>query len=98
MRTPLLIAVAAATLAGPVAAGGAPALRPVPSGDRNYGESYTFIADLADGGYVQVSLAFTNIAPGTKAVCRAVVALPERPPWSASDRVGAKGVGWRDGP
>jgi hypothetical protein len=85
--------------ADPPAAGGrTSALRPLPNGRGTYGESFTFIGDLDDGTYVQLSLALTNFGPGgTKGLCRALVVRPGAKPWNASTRVGKEGWGWSDG-
>ncbi len=75
----------------PPAARAAPALRPVLARGSNYGESFTFIADLDDGSYVQLTFSLTNLGPGqTKGICRALVARAGRAPWKASERVGRK--------
>jgi hypothetical protein len=82
---------ALAALSLPPVARPAPVLLPRLAHGSNYGESFTFVADLADGTYVQVSLSFTNLGPGpTKGICRAVVASAGRPAWKASERVGRK--------
>ena len=94
------------TLAALVAAAGAlsaparaaPLLRPLVSAHGSYGETYTFIADLEDGGYLHLSLGLTNLGPGSiKGVCRAVVVPPDGPAWKGSDRVGRDGWRWEDG-
>jgi hypothetical protein len=83
----------------PAAARGAGALEPQPTGSDNYGESFTFIADLADGTYVWAQLSFTHLGPGSHhGVCRALVvrggkAPAGRPAWTPSERVRKKG--WR---
>jgi hypothetical protein len=79
----------------PVLAGASGALRPLPTTRANYGESWTFIADLDDGTYVQLSLGFTNIGPGgVKGLCRALVIAPAGAVWRASTRVGKDGWSW----
>ncbi|HET9450890.1 MAG TPA: hypothetical protein VFO83_08420 [Aggregicoccus sp.] len=81
----------------PAAARGAGALEPQPAGSDNYGESFTFIADLKDGTYVWAQLSFTHLGPGSHhGVCRALVVRggkPVRPAWNPSERVGRKS--WR---
>jgi hypothetical protein len=73
------------------------ALRPLPTTRPNYGESWTFIADLEEGTYVQLSLGFTNIGPGgVKGLCRALVISPAGAVWRASTRVGKDGWSWKD--
>jgi hypothetical protein len=80
------------------AAAASTALRPVVTTHGSYGESFTFIADLDDGGYVHLSLGFTNIGPGSlKAICRAVVIPAIGSPWQASKRVGGDAWSWSGG-
>jgi hypothetical protein len=56
----------------------------------SYGESYTFIADLEDGGYVQATLGLTNVGPGgVKGLCRVVVVAPGQAVISTGVRVGS---------
>ena len=77
------------------AAGASTALRPVVTNDGSYGETFTFIADLDDGGYVHVSLGFTNLGPGSiKAICRAVVVSASGHTWQASKRLGGDEWSW----
>jgi hypothetical protein len=92
----ILLAVAAAwALSAAARASATPSLRPAFSKRPTYGESYTFIADLEDGGYVQVSLGITNLLPGsTKGVCRALVVQPAGAIWKESDRFGRDRVSW----
>jgi len=91
-------AVLCAALAAPAAARASATLRPLLLKRGSYGESFTFIADLEDGTYVQLSLSFTNLGPGgTKGLCRALVVRPSGEPWKASTRVGKDAYGWRDG-
>lgn len=88
----------AALAAAPAAAGASSWLRPLLLKRSSYGESFTFIADLDDGTYVQATLSFTNLGPGsTKGLCRAVVVRPAGGAWKASTRVGKDQYGWRDG-
>jgi hypothetical protein len=87
----LWVAAVAAIAASPAGAG---PLGFAPADRGAYGESYTFIADLDGGGYVQLSLGLTNVGPGgLKGICRAVVAEAGGPPAVASERVGADA--WR---
>lgn len=66
-------------------------LLPVLGRGSSYAESYTFVGDLADGTYVQLTFSFTNLGPGpTKGICRVVVARVGHPPWKTSERVGRK--------
>lgn len=79
-------------------AGASTMLRPVVTSHGNYGETFTFIADLDDGTYVQLSLGFTNLGPGSvKAICRALVIPPGGPLWQASTRVGRDDWSWTEG-
>jgi hypothetical protein len=93
-----IAAALAAGLAAPVAATASSALRPLWLKRSSYGESFTFIADLDDGTYVQLSLSLTNLGPGpTKGLCRALVVRAAGAPWKASTRVGRDSCSWSDG-
>jgi hypothetical protein len=73
-------------------------LRPMVAARGSYGETYTFIADLEDGGYLHLSLGLTTLGPGSiKGICRAVVVGPDGPAWKGSDRVGRDGWRWEGG-
>jgi hypothetical protein len=73
------------------------ALRPLVATRGSYGESFTFIADLDDGTYLQLAFGLTNLGPGSvKGVCRAMVVPPEGNPWRASTRVGRDGWSWNE--
>ncbi|MBF5043344.1 hypothetical protein FGE12_13180 [Aggregicoccus sp. 17bor-14] len=89
-------ALAAADASGAPAAPAAPAspglLEPQPVPSDNYGESFTFLADLQDGTYVWTQLSFTHLGPGSHhGVCRALVvrggAASAQPAWTPSERV-----------
>ena len=90
-------------LLAPSPARAAGVLEPQPAGSDNYGESFTFIADLQDGTYVWTQLSFTHLGPGSHhGVCRALVVRGGKaaagrptgsPTWSPSERVKKKG--WR---
>ena len=83
----LLSVGAALALLGPLPAR-PDVLRPVPSRSSWYGESFTFLADLDDGSYVQLTFSVTNIGPGTaKGICRAILVGPDGALWKASERV-----------
>jgi hypothetical protein len=85
----LLLAAAAAVGALATPARAEPALRPEPLGDDEYMESFSFVADLDDGTYVQLQLGVTNLGPGRgTGFCRALVRRPGSRPWSASERFG----------
>jgi hypothetical protein len=93
----LALALAVAALA-PARAQAAPLLRPAPVSHGSYGETFTFLADLEDGGYLHLSLGLTNLGPGsTKGVCRAVVVGPDGAVWRGSERVGKDAWRWEEG-
>jgi hypothetical protein len=74
-----------ATLAAAPAAGST--LRPTPTDDDAFTETWTFVADLVDGSYVQVQLSVTNLGPGSgNAMCRLLVARKGAAPWAAIQR------------
>jgi hypothetical protein len=88
----------AALLAAPSPARASAALKPLLLPRGTYGESFTFIADLDDGTYVQASLSFTNLGPGsTKGLCRGLVVKAAGAPWKAATRVGKDAYSWRGG-
>lgn len=69
-------------------------LLPVESARDEYAETFTFVADLDDGSYVQLQLAITNIGPGAgTGLCRALVKRPGEAAWTSHARVGR--AGWR---
>ncbi len=83
----LLPALAAALLcvAASRPAGAAGLLEPTLLEPRSYAESFTFVADLDDGTYVQAQLAITNVGlTSGRGACRAVVVAPGRDPWRAA--------------
>jgi hypothetical protein len=56
--------------------------------DDHYSETFTAIADLKDGTYVQVQLNVSNVGAGEgKGACRVLVVPAQGKPWTASDRV-----------
>lgn len=89
-RPDLALAAAAVLWAGPGAVvSPRDALRPEPLAEDEYVESFTFVADLDDGTYVQVQLGVTNIGPDDRnGFCRAFVRRPGADAWSGSARVG----------
>ncbi|MFL5261668.1 MAG: hypothetical protein ACJ79L_04605 [Anaeromyxobacteraceae bacterium] len=88
----------AALAASPREARASAALKPLLLKHGTYGESFTFIADLEDGTYVQASLSFTNLGPGsTKGICRGLVVQPAGAPWKAATRVSKDAYSWRGG-
>ena len=89
---------AAVALGAPAAAAASATLRPLLLERGTYGESFTFVADLEDGTYVQAGLSFTNLGPGsTKGICRALVIAPGGALWQAHDRFSRSEISWRDG-
>lgn len=89
---------AAALVAAPTAAAPSSALRPLLLEHGTYGESFTFVADLDDGSYLQAGLSFTNLGPGsTKGICRAVVVAPDGKVWDAHAHFSRSEIAWRDG-
>jgi len=81
-------------LAAPLPALAEPQLLPAESRRDEYAETFTFLADLDDGGYLQVQLAVTNIGPGSgTGICRALVTRPGAAAWTAHERV--RRSGWR---
>ncbi|GEJ59202.1 hypothetical protein [Anaeromyxobacter diazotrophicus] len=89
---------AALALAAPGVALASAALRPLLLERGTYGESFTFVADLEDGTYVQAGLSFTNLGPGsTKGICRALVVAPDGRLWRVQERFSRSEITWRDG-
>lgn len=69
-------------------------IAPALLGDETYAETYTFIADLTDGTYVQAQLIISNAGWGDgHGVCRLLIVDPQGESWTASDKVGV--AGWR---
>lgn len=67
-------------------------LRPAQLSSDAYAETFTFVADLDDGSYVQLQLAVTNIGPGSgTGLCRVLVARPGAAPWTRHARHGRSG-------
>jgi hypothetical protein len=91
-RSPGALVACLVALAGPAASARAePSLRPAPLADEDYVESFTFVADLDDGTYVQLQLGVTNLGPSTgTGFCRALVRRPGGEPWTASERFGRR--------
>jgi len=84
----------AASLAAPASAN--PPLQPAKLSEDEYAETFTFVADLSDGTYLQVQFTITNLGPGDgTGVCRALAKRPKEPAWSSSERVGSKGWNFR---
>jgi hypothetical protein len=81
----------ALTLLAPLLSAAAPQLKPTVLGDDDYAESFTFVADLDDGTYLQLQLAVTNIGPGERTgACRALLVRPGKAPWTRNERVGSE--------
>jgi hypothetical protein len=92
------LAALALAFGAPHPAAASTALRPLLLERGTYGESFTFVADLEDGTYVQAGLSFTNLGPGsTKGICRAVVVTPDGGMWEAHERYARSEISWRDG-
>lgn len=85
-RLSLLALLAVLTL--PWRAGAGAVLEPVPSTNDNYGESFTFMADLDDGTFVSAQFSITNLGPGSRhGICRATVLRPGRKAWTPQAKV-----------
>jgi hypothetical protein len=98
MARALLAVLATLALAAPGGTRASSALKPLLLKRGHYGESFTFIADLEDGTYVQLTLMFTNLGPGgTKGLCRGLVVKPGGETWKASARYGSDEYRWRGG-
>lgn len=96
-RTAWLATVLAALCAA-TTANAASWLRPLFLKRSSYGESFTFVADLDDGTYLQLQLSLTNLGPGpTKGICRALLVPPRGKPWKAAERFGRDALTWIDG-
>jgi len=81
----LALALLAAAAALP--AGAEPILRPSELASDEYAETFTFVADLDDGTYVQLQLAVTNLGPGSgTGLCRALVKRPGAAAWTSHRR------------
>jgi hypothetical protein len=92
------LAALALALGAPRPAAASAALRPLLLERGTYGESFTFVADLEDGTYVQAGLSFTNLGPGsTKGICRALVVTPDGGVWEAHERYARAEISWRNG-
>ncbi|HYS80782.1 MAG TPA: hypothetical protein VEM76_08735 [Anaeromyxobacteraceae bacterium] len=91
-------ALVALLLAAPGAARASTWLKPLLLKRGTYGESLTFVADLDDGGYLQLSIGMTNLGPGsTKGICRGLLVPAAGKPWKASARVGRDEIHWSSG-
>lgn len=78
--TPLLWCVLASRVAG-----AALPLQPTMLDLERYAETFTVIADLADGSYLQLQLAISNLGLGSaKGACRALLVPPVGAPWTAA--------------
>jgi hypothetical protein len=85
-RLSLLTLLAVLTL--PLGAGAGAVLEPLPSANDNYGESFTFMADLDDGTFVSAQFSVTNLGPGSRhGICRATVLRPGRKAWTPQVKV-----------
>ena len=98
-RLPWLFGLVAAALVSPESGRAAGLLEPslLPADD--YAETYTFVADLDDGAYVQVQLSVTNLGPGSgHGICRALWVPPTGRPFTAHARVDRSGLSHGAGP
>jgi hypothetical protein len=101
LRIPAVRAVAiAATLAFSVGAtidadaAGRSFLKPLALGSDNYAESFSFVADLEDGGYVLLQLGVSNIGPGKgHGICRGLYVPSAGAKWNVSTL--ERNDGWR---
>ncbi|HEX7623115.1 MAG TPA: hypothetical protein VF400_06050 [Anaeromyxobacteraceae bacterium] len=95
MRRRAAAALVALLLTTPGASQASTWLKPLLLKRGTYGESFTFVADLDDGSYLQLSLGMTNLGPGsTKGICRALLVPATGAPWKASTRVGRDEIRW----
>ncbi len=79
-----------AVLTLPWIAGADAVLEPQPSTNDNYGESFTFMADLDDGTFVSAQFSVTNLGPGSgHGICHATVLRPGRKAWTPQVKVGS---------
>jgi hypothetical protein len=77
-----------AVLTLPWMAGAGAVLEPQPSTNDNYGESFTFMADLDDGTFVSAQFSVTNLGPGSRhGICHATVLRPGRKAWTPQVKV-----------
>ena len=64
-----------------------PNLEPKLLSTESYGETFSLVADLDDGTYVQAQIAFSNIGPGDHhGACRFMIIRPGQPTWTAAQR------------
>ena len=64
-----------------------------------YAETFSTIADLDDGTYVQAQLAVSNLGPGdARGICRALLARVNTAPWAASETVSREGWAFHAAP
>lgn len=98
MRRRAAAALVALLLVAPGAPQASTWLKPLLLRRGTYGESFTFVADLDDGSYLQLSLGMTNLGPGsTKGICRALLVPAIGAPWKAAARVGRDEIRWSSG-
>ncbi len=84
-----------AVLTLPLLAGAGGALEPLPSSNDNYGESFTFMADLEDGTFVFTQFSITNLGPGSRhGICRATVLRPGQKAWAPQAKVSSDEWGY----
>ena len=68
-------------------------LEPAFLGPDAYAETYTFLADLDDGGYVQVQLGVTNLGPGSgHGICRVLWVPAKGETFTAFERTAREAI------
>lgn len=87
-RAVYAVAVLFATLTSSPRAHAAPFFQTTFDGDDRYSETFTAIADMKDGTYIQLQLNVSNYGAGeNKAACRILVVPNEGKPFTATNRV-----------
>jgi hypothetical protein len=74
-------------------------LKPQLVGDESFSHTFTVIADLEDGTYVQVQLAISNVGAGDgNGACRILVVEPKRDAWTTAKKLDRDEWRWEAGP
>lgn len=77
-----------ALLALPAAAAAGTPLEPAVVGQESYAETFTAIADLQDGTYLQIQLMISNVGWGDQhGICRMLVVPPRGKAWTRAHKV-----------